>query len=378
MKPPEVDLVDRGFDSDFSSARIQQLFEVFGSESQFQDLIDRIHEQDHTIDMKRGEFYPEILRCIASMKRALANAYGIDPRQAHPSFGTNGSIDSIMMGMKLREVNQGITGSREGGMLVATPTYFRNYNSCASKQMRMVSIPLGESDWQIDLPRFLDALTRGRPTVVFLVTPNNPTGLAIPDETIFRIIESTPDNALVVIDRTLVNTAPEIETTDLLQRFKHKQLAVLHSLSKYAAMSHLRIGFALYSQLAVADELRPLLPLGVCVEGAVKATRLLVAEGPLRPQRRVVDNICSSKRILSQFCSRRDAFRCTDFVANYCLMQLPDGLPSSEVTARLATHGIYVMGSDEFPEPRQDVIRIHTGGHPRYMESLVKAIEGWT
>src|SRR5579872_5618507 len=190
------DLVDRGFDSDFGSERIDQLFEVFGSESRFQDLIDQIHEEDRTIDMKRGEFYPEILRCIASMKRALANAYGIDPRQAHPSFGTNGSIDTIMMAMKLREINRRSTGPRSGGMLVATPTYFRNYNSCASKQMRMIAIPLRPDDWQIDVPRFLDALESENPTVVFLVTPNNPTGLPIPDEHLVQILDAIPDDVL--------------------------------------------------------------------------------------------------------------------------------------------------------------------------------------
>jgi histidinol-phosphate/aromatic aminotransferase/cobyric acid decarboxylase-like protein len=369
------DLVDRGFDSDFGSSRIDQLFGAFGSESRFQDLIDQIHEKDRTIDMKRGEFYPEILRCIASMKRALANAYGIDPRQAHPSFGTNGSIDTIMMAMKLREINRGSTGAQNGGMLVATPTYFRNYNSCASKQMKMIAIPLRVDDWQIDVLHLLDALTIEKPTVVFLVTPNNPTGLAIPDENIIQILDAIPDDVLAVIDRTLVNITPEMGTAELLNRFKHKRVAVLHSLSKYAGMSHLRVGYALYSQLTVAEEVRPLLPLGLGVEGAVKATRLLVAHGPLQPQQRVIENIRASKQILGDFCSRHNAFLCTDFVANYCLLCLPPRLLASYVVSKLIEQGIYVMGGNELPEPRADLLRIHTGGRPQYMERLVAAME---
>jgi histidinol-phosphate aminotransferase len=368
-----AELIDRGFDSDFSSDRINQLFQSFGSETDFQELIDRIHEEDNTIDMKRGEFYPEILRCIASMKRALAYAYGIDTKQCHPSFGTNGSIDTIMMAMKLREVNRPPC-NEEGGMLAATPTYFRNYNSCASKQMKMVAVPLRAGDWEIDLDRFLDTLKRFRPTVVFLVTPNNPTGLPLQDEDIIQIIEHTPEDVLVVIDRTLVNVKPEIQTASLLQRFRHKQVAILHSLSKYAGMSHLRIGYALYSQVAVAEEIRPLLPLGLGVEGAVKATRLLMAQGPLKPQPRVVENIRQTKEILHEFCARQSVFTCTAFVANYCVMTLPPDVSSPEVTSYLAGRGLYVMGGHEFPEPNPGVLRLHTGGKPEYIEKLIGAL----
>jgi histidinol-phosphate/aromatic aminotransferase/cobyric acid decarboxylase-like protein len=257
---------------------------------------------------------------------------------------------------------------------VATPTYFRNYNSCASKQMRMVAIPLRNTDWQLDVDPFLDALTKQKPTVLFLVTPNNPTGLPIPNDMIFQIIEAAPDDVLVVIDRTLVNLTTEVETAELLQRFKHKQLVVMHSLSKYAGMSHLRIGYALYSQIAVAEEIRPLLPLGLGVEGAVKATRLLVAQGPLRPQPRVIENIRRSKQVLDGFCAQHDAFECTDFVANYCVMRLPARLNAPDLVGRLASQGLYVMGGNEFPEVRADLIRIHTGGRPEYMERLVEAL----
>jgi histidinol-phosphate aminotransferase len=262
-------------------------------------------------------------------------------------------------------------------MLVATPTYFRNYNSCASKQMKMVSVPLRANDWQIDLDRFLDTLNRRKPTVVFLVTPNNPTGLPLEDEHIIQIIEHAPDDVLVVIDRTLVNLKPEIQTASLLRQFHHKQLVILHSLSKYAGMSHLRIGYALYSQVAVAEEIRPLLPLGLGVEGAVKATRLLMAQGPLKPQPRVIENIRRTKDILDEFCTRQSAFTCTEFVANYCVMALPPRLSSPELASHLDGRGLYVMGGHDFPEPNPAVLRLHTGGKPAYMERLVGELKSF-
>lgn len=376
MKSEQSVLVDPGFDSDFDLDRIEEICTVFGSEDRFQELVYKIHAESNALDMKRGEFYPEILRAIKSMKAAIAKAYGVDPKQCHPNFGCNGSIDTILTAMKLREISQGVASDREGGMLVATPTYFRNYNSSEAKQIRMVQVPLLEPSWQVDLPQFLELMTKRQPTVVFLVTPNNPTGIALSDDAILQILESCPDKTLVVMDRTLVNIDSEISTEELLASFQHKQLAILHSCSKYCGLSHLRTGYAIYSNVDLAEEMRPHLPLGLGLEGALKATRLLLKHGPLRPTNKVLEYVRSSKSTLVDFCSR-SRFGCTDFVGNYCLLLLPNDLDSETVVRDVKAKGIYVMGGHEFPDKdvRRDVVRLHTGGKPEFMQRTVETLE---
>ena len=375
MTEKQKELVDNGFDSDFSEQRIDEICSLFGSEVELQEYIDRIHLEDNAIDMKRGEFYPEILRGIISMKRALSMAYGIDPGHAHPNFGCNGSIDTIMTAMKLREVNRGINPAKEGGMLVATPTYFRNYNSCSAKQVRMVKVPVRQPDWSFDLDGMLNAMAEFNPTVVFLVTPNNPTGIAIPDSDILTMLDAAPEDTLIVMDRTLVNINAQIATVDLLKMFGHKQLAILHSFSKYSGMSHLRTGFALYSNCNLADEIKPHLPLGLGLEGCIKATRILLKDGPIQPNQGILDNIRGSKEILENFCQRSGRFSCTDFAGNYCLLILPRDITPQQVVQSLLEEGIYIMGGHDFPEPVDGVVRLHTGGRPEYMEMTVRALE---
>ena len=373
MSRPQNDLIDRGFEQDFSPERLEALNKSFGSEVELQRLVYEFHEQDHAIDMKRGEFYPEILRCIVSMKRAIAAAYEIDLRCAHPNFGSNGSIDTILLAMKLREIQRGVDPKTTGGMLVATPTYFRNYNSCASKRLRMMGVPLRRPGFEFDLPAMLQALERENPTVVFLVTPDNPSGRAISDEAIHTMLEAVPAETLVVMDRTLANIEPEISSSELLRDNGHRQLAILHSLSKYSGLSHLRVGFALYSRLDLAEEIRPLLPLGLGVEGAVKAT-IELAGGPIRPSSAVLDNIRRSKALLSEFCEAFPDFRYTDFSGNYCLLLLPQGLTAQEVDRHLSAAGVYVMSGEDLPEPMPDVVRLHTGGQPGYMDRTLVAL----
>ncbi len=368
------ELVDRGFDSDFSSSRINEFCGLFSDEDVIQNYVNKIHEEDNSVDMKRGEFYPEILRGISSLKRAAANAYGIEPVQCHPNFGSNGSIDTILMAMKIREINSNIDTVKYGGVLDVDPTYFRNYNSSASKKLRMTRIPLQLPGWTFDLDNFIKAINTFYPTVVFLVTPNNPTGIAIPDEAILKVIDEVPEKTLVVMDRTLVNISSEINTVELLRKYKSKQLVILHSFSKYVGMSHMRIGIALYSNADIANEIRPLLPLGLGVEASLKATRYLLNGGPLKPSKRIIENITKSKEILNEFCQISGMFSCTDFIANYCLLILPQHLTTEKVVNELEKHGIYTMGGEEFPEPKGGIVRLHTGGNPKYMKKTVDVL----
>ncbi len=375
MKNEHKELVDDGFELDYSISRIEQFDKIFTPEGKLQDFIDQIHEEDNTLDMKRGEFYPEILRCIISMKRAASDAYQIDGKQCHPNFGSNGSIDTILIAMKLREINRNIKPDVEGGMLVSTPTYFRNYHSASAKQLKMIQVPLRPQDWDIDIDLFLEKLTKVKPTVVFLVTPNNPTGIPIKDSHLIQIIENAPNDTLVVIDRTLVNIDNEIETKELLQRFKHKQLVILHSLSKYYGLSHLRVGFALYSNIDIAKEIQPHLPLGLGVEGAIKAIIKLKEYGALKPSKYIFNNISKSKEVLKQFTSEYPEFRYTNFSGNYCLLMLPENLSSEKITMNLQKQGIYVMSGIDFPEPMDNVIRLHTGGKVEFMLDTVEALK---
>ena len=369
-----IELIDRGFNSDFSSKRIEEFCSKFGSEKDLQNFIDRIHEEDHTYDMKRGEFYPEILRCIASLKRASANVYDIEPEQCHPNFGSNGNIDTILVAMKLREIENKINTDKWGGALDVEPTYFRNYNSCNSKKIKLRNISLNKTDWTFDIDTVIDAVKQYHPTIIILVTPNNPTGIAIPDKSIIKVIEEAPDDTVIMMDRTLVNIESEINTIELLKKYKEKQLVILHSFSKYAGMSHLRIGISLYSNKKLAEEVRPLLPLGLNVEGCIKATKLILEKGQLTPSIEVVSNIKENKKILTDFCNWSQIFSCTNFVSNYCLLFLPQNLRTDDVVKDLEKKYIYTMGGEEFPNQTSGMIRLHSGGHPEYMRKTVEAL----
>ncbi|GEM_PF-1630888 len=368
-------LVDRGFDSDFNAERLAEISRLFTDDRRVLDYIVQMHEDDRTFDLKRGELYPEILRANISLKRTLAGIYGIDPAQAQPNFGSNGSIDTIITAVKVREAERGVgrAGGEGNGLMVPTPTYFRNYNSAEARKLFMHKVPL-DKDYNFDAQRFVAEMRHVRPSVVFLVTPNNPTGMPLEDAAITAVLDNLPDDSWAVMDRTLVNVRPEIGTKELLHRYKHKNLVVLHSFSKFARMSQQRIGYALYSNPEMAEIVRPCLPLGMNMEATMKANSILLRDKGLFPNSEVVQNIKDSRVLLDGFTAEFPRFRITDFAANYCLLSLPEGLASEEFSAATEAKGLYVMAGHALPEPDSRVVRLYTAGPSKYLKTLLDEV----
>jgi histidinol-phosphate aminotransferase len=100
-----------------------------------------------------------------------------------------------------------------------------------------IGVPL-DAEWQLDVDAMIAALSAHRPNLVFLATPNNPTGNAFRDEDIVRLIQADP-GALFVVDeaygafagRTLAGLCNE-----------HPNVAALGTLSKIG-LAAARVGW---------------------------------------------------------------------------------------------------------------------------------------
>ncbi len=397
--------IDTGFDTPFTQAQLDELHGLLSQDEGVESFVEHLHRECGAIDLKRGEYYPELLRATLSMRRQIAAVMGLEYVQAQPNFGSNGSIDAVFTAARLlenesarawearrsaeiaacldedvvdgdamrRRLNS-LESRRPGhGVLVATPTYFRNYNSAASKGLTIHAVPV-TADHRFDTDAFIEAMQTVRPTVVVLVTPNNPTGVAIPDADLVRVLDALPEGTWCMIDRTLVNCREEVSTRELLQRYAHANLVVLHSFSKYKGMSQHRVGVALYSNPEFARQLEPLLPLCLTLEGIVKAMRWIERDEGFVPNPGIVRNIRENRSRLEAFVAAHPRFAITDFSGNYTLITLPPELDSHSVDATLAAGGLYVMPGHAFPEPNPRVVRVHVGGGPEEIRKLTDAL----
>ena len=104
-----------------------------------------------------------------------------------------------------------------------------------------------DEDFGLDPERAARVITRAEPSLVFLTSPNNPTGTHAPPELVAALCDAAP--GLVVIDEAYAEFAREGTPSALALLPRYPHLVVTRTMSKAFAMAGARIGY-----LAAAPE----------------------------------------------------------------------------------------------------------------------------
>ncbi len=178
----------------------------------------------------------------------LAALYGVSSEQLLVTRGSSEAIDLLVRAL-----------CREGrdDVMICPPT-FGMYAVYAQLQgAGVVSVPLErDSGFQPDLDAIATAWT-DRCKLLFLCSPNNPTGNLIEDRLIDALCESLDERAIVVWDGAYLEFAGRDSSRELLER--HDNLVVLRTLSKAFGLAGTRCG-ALLGSAEVVDLVGRLLP----------------------------------------------------------------------------------------------------------------------
>ena len=120
---------------------------------------------------------------------------------------------------------------------------------------RVVDVPLLLPDYRLDTEGILRAVTE-RTRLLFLTSPNNPTGTYIPGEELEGLLSRLPDHVVTVLDEVYYRfaSAPGY-TTALPYVLAGKKVIGLNSFSKTYGLASLRVGWA-YSTLEIAGYVR--------------------------------------------------------------------------------------------------------------------------
>ncbi len=107
------------------------------------------------------------------------------------------------------------------------------------------------SPFEFDVGYFIEMIKKHHPTIVFLCSPNNPTGNVLRTEDIFNVLNAT--DALVVVDEAYIEFYDTSQT--MLKHLEaYPNLVVLRSLSKAFGLAGIRLGF-LIANKSVTDVL---------------------------------------------------------------------------------------------------------------------------
>src|SRR5690606_24228285 len=135
-----------------------------------------------------------------------------------------------------------------------------------------VDVPLKGPNFELDVEGILGAIT-DRTKIIFLCSPNNPSGTHIPKPVLDRLMEAVPGNILIVFAEVYRRVATAADHARALPYVEqgYKVLG-LHSFSKSYGLAGQRIGYA-YTCPVIARYLRviqqpfrlPLTPLDAAI-----------------------------------------------------------------------------------------------------------------
>ncbi len=121
-------------------------------------------------------------------------------------------------------------GSDRAAVLVPTPTFVMYAITARTHGLRVCEVPL-DAHWDLDFPLMQRAIEDMAPNVVFIASPNNPTGNRMSDDRLEAVIRSAP-RSLVIVDEAYVDYGGSSLRT---WRRRFPNLAVLRTLSKIRA-----------------------------------------------------------------------------------------------------------------------------------------------
>ena len=231
---------------------------------------------------------------------------------------------------------------------------------------KQVDIPLREPDYALDVEGILNAISE-RTKIIFLTSPNNPTGTYIPKAEMDEFLARIPKNIVVVLDEVYRHFADADDYVWGLPLVKEgHNIIAINSFSKTYGLAGQRIGYC-YTTPTIAQYIRqihkPFLLPHTSTEAAIGAlndTEFI---------ENTVKTVLEGRKALSEAFDRL-GIKYWPTQANFFLVDPP--IPELEFTEFLMQHDVMVRPVTQFGAPGK--VRI-TIGDREANQALITALE---
>jgi histidinol-phosphate aminotransferase len=189
--------------------------------------------------------YPD--RTGDALQDALADFYNNELTPSHfvPTNSGSETIEFIARGF----LNEGLE------CIVSNPSFMPYTMFSGWNGANVVNVPLLMPSYDLDVDGILAAINENT-RLIFITTPNNPTGTYIPKPILDKLIDNVPEHVIVVIDEVYYHFAAAADFTSALPYVKAgKNVIAINSFSKTYGLAAMRLGYS-YSTPEIAAYLR--------------------------------------------------------------------------------------------------------------------------
>ena len=306
-----------------------------------------------TIEGSRLNRYPECQP--AEVVNSYAAYAGVNPDQVLVSRGADEAIELLI---------RTFCDAGEDQILICPPTYGMYAISAETCGVGIVEQPLTASR-QPDWPAIADRLSDVK--LVFLCSPNNPTGDLVGRKGLIALLEKARERAIVVVDEAYIEFCPEGSVVDLLDQYPN--LVVTRTLSKAFALAGIRCGFTLGNPEVIAMLTKVIAPYPIPEPIAQIAAQALSPMGLALMQERVQELNKQKALIKAELLRLGCVKEVFEDKGNFVLVRFTDG---AAVFAAMKAAGIILRDFSSKPG-LDNSIRI-TIGYQGEMDAVIKVL----
>ncbi|MWN05528.1 histidinol-phosphate transaminase [Gilliamella sp. Pas-s95] len=190
---------------------------------------------------------------------------GVQPDQLIVSRGADEAIELLM---------RAFCEPEKDCILYCPPTYGMYQVSAETLGVKIKTVPT-KADWQLDLEGIEQHLDSVK--LIYVCSPNNPTGNLIDPEDIKALLNIANNRALVVIDEAYIEFSPDSTVVSWLANYPN--LVVLRTLSKAFALAGLRCGFTIANKPVIDALQKVIAPYPLATPVADIAAQALSKDG---------------------------------------------------------------------------------------------------
>ena len=263
----------------------------------------------------------------------LAELYGVGRGQVLVGRGSDEAIDLLVRAF-----------CRPGVDAIAlSPPTFGMYAVCAAMQgAERIEIPL-DAQFGLNVHAFCDSLPASV-KLVFLCSPNNPTGACTSLIDIERIANVLRGRALVIVDEAYIEFSDLPSASLLLPR--HANLGVLRTLSKAWALAGARVGCLLAGEEIIALLRKIMPPYPLPTPSVAAALSALTADGMALTRQRIALTIAERERMASALKRLPGVREVLPSQANFLCVHFED---AALVYRKLISGGVIVRDVGRYP-----------------------------
>ena len=257
---------------------------------------------------------------------------GLKPDQVLVSRGADEGIELLI---------RAFCEPGQDAILFCPPTYGMYSVSAETFGVEYRTV-MARDDWQLDLQAIADNLDGVK--LVYVCSPNNPTGQIINPDDVRELLEMTRGRAIVVADEAYIEFCPQATLAGWIEEYPH--LVVLRTLSKAFALAGLRCGFTLANADVIALLMKVIAPYPLSTPVADIAAQALTPEGIAAMRQRVAQIVDERQFLLGQLREIPCIEAVYDSETNYILARIT---ASSAVFKSLWDQGIILRDQNKQP-----------------------------